>query len=288
MATGSSNPTVRRRELARRLRELRLTAGRSVDEVAKELMCSAAKVSRLETGERGVQQRDIRDLCRFYGVSDAERDYLMKLAQEAAKRGWWQDFGSLDQQVATFVALESAAKEIRFAQGMILPGLLQTAEFTRELLPHLRSPGEMNATRVEEAVRLRERRQQRLLNGDVRFTTVVDQAAFARVVGSAGVMWRQLDWLIELCDLPSVSIQVVPFGVGPHPVLEGSFQYLSLGAPGEDEMVFVEGLLGAFLIDDREQVRRYCEIFHFLSQDVALSVDDSLEWIHKERVKWAV
>lgn len=287
MAAGSSNPTVRRRELARRLRDLRLAAGKSLDDVAQELMCSTAKVSRMETGERTAQQRDIRDLCRFYGVSDTERDVLMKLAREATQRGWWQDYGSLDQQNATFVALESAAEEIRFAQGMIFPGLLQTAEFTRALLPRLRPPGEMTQEKIEETVRLREHRQRRLLSGEVQFATVVDQAAFARLVGSPEVMRRQLDWMIELCELPLASVQVIPFGVGPHPVLEGSFQYMRIGAPGEDEMVFVEGLLGTFLIDEETRVRHYSTIFRYLSEDVALTAADSLEWIRKERARWA-
>lgn len=285
MASPLSNPTIRRRELARRLRELRLAAGKSVDEVAQELMCSAAKVSRMETGERGVQQRDIRDLCRFYGLGVAERDHLMRLAQEAAKRGWWHDFSSMDQQVVNYVALEAAATEIRYAQVLLLPGLLQTAEYTRALLPHLRVPGEMAAEVVEQTVELRARRQQRLLAGEVVLKAVIDESAFRRKVGTARVMLAQLDRLIEATCAGGVTVQVIPFDAGPHPALEGSFQYMCLGDELED-IVFVEGSNGYFLLEDPRQVLSYAQVHAHLSK-VALDVEASRAWMQRERDAWA-
>jgi transcriptional regulator with XRE-family HTH domain len=286
MSTRSSaNPTVRRRELARRLRELRVAAGASLDDVAKELMCSTAKVSRMETGERAVQPRDLRDLCRFYAVSDAVRDDLTRLAREAAQRGWWQDFGSLDQQVATFVALESAATEIRQAINAVLPGLIQLPEFTRSLIPHLRPPGEMTPEIVEAAVRLRQVRQERLLSRDMTFACVVDEAAFRRTVGSPAIMFSQVERLIDLVNDSLVTFQVIPFSAGPHPNLEGSFQHMHVD-PVEPDVVFVEGLLGTFLIEDPIHVAHYGDIFGYLSADVALSPDKSLRWLSEERGRW--
>jgi transcriptional regulator with XRE-family HTH domain len=110
MATPSS-PTARRFELARRLKELREQAGKSLADVAEELACSLAKASRIETGQRSVQALDIKVLSRFYGVSAQVQEELTTLAAEARKRGWWQDFRTLNEQTQTFIGLESAAVE---------------------------------------------------------------------------------------------------------------------------------------------------------------------------------
>src|SRR5215469_1317170 len=64
------SPTLRRRELGALLRSLRLAQGLTVEQVAEHLLCSPSKVSRLETGQRGATLRDVRDLCRIYGVTD--------------------------------------------------------------------------------------------------------------------------------------------------------------------------------------------------------------------------
>ena len=67
MAVG---PTVRQRQLGMRLRAIRIEKGLSVDAVAKELECSPSKISRLETASRRPNPRDVRDVCKFYGLDD--------------------------------------------------------------------------------------------------------------------------------------------------------------------------------------------------------------------------
>jgi transcriptional regulator with XRE-family HTH domain len=285
MATAAPNPTVRRLELAARLRDLRTSAGKSLEDVASELMCSTAKISRLETGERGIQPRDVRDLCRFYGVTNRERDELIKLAEEARKPGWWQDFRGLDRQAATFVALESAATEIRFAHATILPGLLQTTDYARALVPALRPPGGMPPDVVDEVIRLRELRQGRVVEAGVSYRAVVDEAAFRRVVGSPAIMLAQMQRLLDVGSLDNVSLQVMPFSAGPHPVLEGNFQHMRLGASLAD-VVFVEGLLGMFVIDDADHVGRYREIWEHLCADVAMTESATAEWLEAECREW--
>lgn len=66
----ATSPTVRQRELGKRLRELRNQHGVTVEEVAERLLCSATKISRLETGARRPNLRDVRDLCGLYDVDD--------------------------------------------------------------------------------------------------------------------------------------------------------------------------------------------------------------------------
>jgi transcriptional regulator with XRE-family HTH domain len=139
MSAPKSSPTVRRWELAAALRALRLEAGLSIEDVASELMCSPAKVSRLETAGRGIQPRDVRDLCRLYKVGDSDSDRLMALAVEAKRPTWWQGLHSLPPETTAFIDLEGAAESFRSLAVGRLHGLLQTEAYTRHLL-HQNTP----------------------------------------------------------------------------------------------------------------------------------------------------
>jgi transcriptional regulator with XRE-family HTH domain len=283
----SSNPTARRWELAARLRQLRLDAGRSVDEAAAELMCSAAKISRMETAGRGVQPRDVRDLCRFYGVSDAIRDDLIQAASDARKPGWWQDFRTLDEQVATFIGLETAAEELKFFDPLRLVGLFQTPEYTTALIRNLRPTGELTEQWIAEMVAVRSKRQERMHSEHLRVHAITDEAALRRPVGGPAVMLEQIDRLLTDALLPNVTLQIVPFSVGPYPGLDGSFQHLRFPAGQLDGVVFVEGLLGNFLLDKPVDVDRYLTVFDDISSRFALPAEQTVEWLRALRAEYA-
>jgi transcriptional regulator with XRE-family HTH domain len=282
VAASSPNPTVSRLELAARLRELRIQADKSIDDAAAELMCSVAKISRMETGGRGVQPRDIRDLCRLYGVSSDVQDELTRLAGDARKTGWWQrDFRTLDEPTTTLIGLETGATEVRIYDAMRVPGLLQTPEFTRAFIPALRPPGELTPQWINDTVAVRERRQQRVQSGELRLHAIVDEAALSRPVGgedAPAIMRHQLERLIEDAGRPNVRIQVIPFDVGPHPGLEVSFQHMALSRI--DAHVYVDGgFMGNFLVDKSEEVVHYRTIFDDLSARVALDEDTTVGWL---------
>jgi transcriptional regulator with XRE-family HTH domain len=273
------NPTAHRRELAGRLRQLRIRAGLSVDEVAAELMCSAAKVSRMETAGRGVQARDIRDLSNLYGLSTTTQDELMQLTKDAKKAGWWQSFDTLEERRATFLGLENAASSVRVVEGLRIPGLFQTADFTAAFLPHMRPPGELERAWIDDAAAARVQRQRRVQSGELAVHAIIDEAALRRVVGRREVMREQLARLIRDAALPNVTIQVIPFGNGPHPGLDGSFNFLSFAGRRLADIVFVEGLLGDFVLDKPAEVERYRGVFEDLETRFALGEAESIRWL---------
>ena len=159
-----ANPTFRRRELGLRLRELRLQAAMTVEDVAARLLCSPSKISRQETGQRATSLRDVRDLCAIYGVSDpAEQDHLMSLARDAQQRGWWQEYDDLgNRRDYTYIGLEDQAARISIYHPSSVPALLQTEDYAgaliRGMLPRI------NDNALSERVEARLSRQSNTFN----------------------------------------------------------------------------------------------------------------------------
>ena len=279
MAT--SSPTARRYQLAGRLKQLRMAAGKTPQEVATELECSTAKVSRMETGQRPVQGLDIKVLCRFYEVSPEIQAELMALATEARRPGWWQDFGTLDEQTQTFVGLESAAEAQIQLEVVRIPGLLQTSDYTRTWVERMRPPGFWQPGDLDQIVTVRLRRQQRVASGELQLSAVIDEAAFARRLTPLNLMADQAEHLLAVAEWPNVHLQVVPFDAGPHPGLDGSFQLLDFPAGGLHSTVFVEAQYGNLVIDKRDIVSRYRDVYQDVSETVALTTEDTKAWLHR-------
>lgn len=273
------SPTVRRRELGAMLRALRNERGLTVDQVAAELLCSPSKVSRMETGQRGATPRDIRDLCDLYGVTEADdRERLMTLAREGKQQGWWQSF---ELPHSTFVGLEQAAISMKIFHSAVVPGLLQTAGYTRALHQAYRPPLEPEI--IEQRVEERLTRQQQVFDRaePPLIEIVMDEAVLHRPVGGAAVIGEQLGRIAEVGARKEVTVQILPFEVGAHPALESDFIILEFNGKAAD-MVYVEGLAGQIYLDRPQDVERYRQVFDRL-RVVAESPKDSDTRIAKIR-----
>jgi transcriptional regulator with XRE-family HTH domain len=277
---------VSRLELAARLRELRQQAGKSLEDAAAELMCSVAKISRMETGGRGVQPRDVRDLSRLYQVSDPVRNELTELMVNSKVSGWWQDFRTLDEQMATVIALEDAAGELRQFEALRVPGLLQSAAFTEALVRNLRPPGNLTEEEIAEIIAMRGRRQKRIESGELRLNAVIDEASVRRPIGDPLIMRDQIDRLIAETERPNVNLQLIPFERGPHPGLDGSFQHMVFSGRRLDAMVYIENVHGNFVLDRNRETSYYRTVFDDLSSHYALDADATHRWLTVQRETW--
>ena len=247
----------------------------TVDQVAEHLLCSPSKVSRMETGQRGATQRDVRDLCDLYGIASAvERERLMTLAKESRQQGWWQSY---DLDYATYVGLEEAAVSLRYFQSSIVPGILQTPGYARAM--HEGGFQEYPPGRIDEHVDVRMRRK-RLLTRDppLQVSVVLDEAVLHRVVGAPAVMAEQLTHLVELAKLPSVTIQIIRFSAGAHPAMDSMFDILDFGESTTPSLVYVEGLMGLLYLERTQDVSRYVLVFELL-RTIALTPEESIELI---------
>ena len=247
------SPTIRRRELGALLKALRTERGWTAEQVAGRLGMSASKLSRLETGHRGASARDINQLCDLYGIDGEQRQRLLELAREGKQRAWWQPLGL---PYSTYIGLEAEAASIwDFGVGVV-PGLLQAPDYARAIV-RATLPG-LAPEAVEQRVQGRMTRQQLLFRDDgPRFEAVIDESVLYRVVGSPTVMRVQLERLLKLSDLPSVTLRVIPYEAGALPGGSNKFIIISFALPIVSDVVFIEGLTGDLYLDDPADVETY-------------------------------
>jgi transcriptional regulator with XRE-family HTH domain len=277
--TGTS-PTVRQRELGKRLRELRNQHNMTVEEVAENLLCSATKISRLETGARRPNPRDVRDLCRLYGLDESTTAKLMRLARGAREPGWWTKYEDLD--LAPYIGLEQDATVITCFSVYYMPGLLQTADYARAVI--LAIAPKMAPDITQQRVEARMRRQQLLEEDDPpHYHVLLDEAVLRRRVGGSAVMAAQLDKVLDAQRRAKAIIRVIPFGIGAYAGMDGYFNLLEFEeGSGQSPFVFVEGLSSNKNLERDADVARYRETIDYL-RNLALTPEESMQRITEIR-----
>ncbi|NMO88622.1 helix-turn-helix transcriptional regulator [Actinomycetospora sp. TBRC 11914] len=252
--------TLRRKELGRRLRELRTAGSWTMEDAARVLHCSTAKISRLESGTRSASVRDVRDLCGFYKLADNEIAELEELARQSHQSSWWQSYSLT---YGTFIGLEQSAETISEYATLIVPGLLQTYDFAKSVVSTLEPS--LTELVVEDRAKARIARQEILEQNDPPdLWSIIDELALFRVVGSETIMERQIEHLIEISRLPNVHLQIIP-------VTEGLYQgypfHFTLHEFSQEDMrpvVYVEGQSGDLYLERGDETSKYRRLFNEL------------------------
>jgi transcriptional regulator with XRE-family HTH domain len=280
--TGTS-PTARQRELGTRLRGLRNEHNLTVEDVAERLLCSATKISRLETGARRPSLRDVRDLCGIYEVDASTSAELMSLAKEARAAGWWTQYDDLN--LDPLIGLEDAATTITCYSMFYMPGLLQTREYAQGIISIV-AP-KMDPHVVQQRVDARLRRQQ-LLSRDSgpRYNVLLDENVIRRGVGDPELIAAQLEKVLNTINAGRAVVQVIPFSAGAYATADGYFVLLEF----EDRadlwpVVYIEGLAGNQYLDRKGDIARYRECIDYLKAR-ALSPQESESLIAKTRADY--
>ena len=275
------SPTIRQRELGMRLREFRTAKGLTVEDVAKELLCSPTKISRAETGARRATLRDVRDLCQIYGVDAETSAELMELAREARQPGWWTKYDDL--KITPFIGMEQAATAITCFGMYFVPALLQTEDYAREIIKGIvpKIGEDILAQRVEA----RMIRQKLLYQPKPpKYRALLDEAVLHRQVGGPPVMKAQLEKVLSLMREERAAVQVIPYEVGAYGAIDSNFDYLEFGGTMLPDLVFVEGLVSCLYLERPEELERYREALDYL-RDEALNPRDSARKIEEIRDK---
>lgn len=268
-----SSPTMRMRQLGMELRRLRDLAGKSQAEAAAWINKTDTTISKYETGARRIDVGNLRSLSQLYDVDAALVAFLERLARESGERGWWADYGTtVPDWFRDFIGMETVASEVWTYESEPFPGLLQAEEYARAVVP---------THSAERVTKLRATRQKRLVDDNPLILRVVlNEAVLCRVVGGPEVMRRQIRHVIDTARLPNVTIQVLPFSVGFHPAMTGSFAALRFPETPTMNTVYVQIQGGALYVEKPPDVDRYTATFERLTE-LALDEEETIAFLEQ-------
>lgn len=253
----SQGPTALRIVLGNQLRQLREASGITAGAAGHAIRASHAKISRMELGRVGFKERDVADLLTLYGITDErDRGAFMALARQANVPGWWHHYSDiLPSWFEMYLGLEQASSVIRTYEPQLVPGLLQTEEVARAVI-ELGNP-DLSEADIGRRVALRMKRQLVLTQPQApNLWGVIDEAALWRIDGRAA-MRDQIQHLIDMAELPNVTLQVMPFYSGAHAAVGGPFTILRFSEPDLPDLVYLEQLTSALYLDKSEDVQHY-------------------------------
>ena len=280
-----SAPTVRRRRLGAKLRTLRVDLDLTLDDVAAKSdgRITVAKLSRLETARSAAKASDVEMLLDLYGAEAELRSALLGLTREGARRGWWHSYrGVLSPVYEDLISLEAEAASVRSWQIGVIPGLLQTGEYAREIITATAMSAAVEA-RIDALVEVRLARQAVLTRETpVELWAIIDEGALRTQFVGEGVMNDQLARLQTLSRRPNINIQILPADAPPHVGQTGAFSILGFEEHTDLDVVHIESLASALYVEAREDVGVYRDGFERL-RAAALSVEASADRIAEIR-----
>jgi transcriptional regulator with XRE-family HTH domain len=245
----------RARALAAELRDLRRQAKLNTREAAKRIGISSASLNRSELGTRMPPPEEVSALMAIYGVTGLAKERVLTLARSANPTGWWEIGNkALPKQLPTLITFESQATRIIHFQPLVVPGLLQTHGYMRALMHSGGIPDED----AEPRLATRAGRQTGLTRKNPpRYTAIMDEAVLRRPFGGRAVMAEQIRRIIELAELPNVTVQVIPFERGGYPIY-GPFLLLKFAKALD--IVHLEHKQASGFLDDPEDTAPFQQL----------------------------
>jgi transcriptional regulator with XRE-family HTH domain len=277
------SPAVQRRRLRAELRRARLEAGLTQEQVAKAMDWSLSKLIRIENGATaGISTNDLKAILLHYGITDeAHTAEFLALARASRERSWWSAYREIaPARLIQLIEYEEAANISRNFQSLVVPGMLQTAEYARASIVQL-APG-MPPTQVHPRVEIRMKRQELLTRPEVPLMFfIMDEAVVRRLVGGKDVMRQQLQRMIDVAEMSQVTIEVIPFSAGVLPGMQAPFVIYEFPDVADDDVLYQENPSGDLLSrDDPEETLSFRESFERL-REASLGPDGTVEFLRE-------
>ncbi|MER5222639.1 helix-turn-helix domain-containing protein [Streptomyces flaveus] len=267
-----TRPTARQLRLGAELKKLREQAGMTLNEAGAVIGMGRVHLTHVESGRTPLASDRMRTLCTAYGVTSSTYvESLVSLA-EANGKGWWSSYrDQLPASALDLAELEEASTELRSYESLFLPGLFQVSAYTRSIFEA--SDAVRTTAEIEEAVHFRQERQ-RILTADQppHLHAVIHEAALHMRFGGTAVMREQLLRLVELAELPHVTIQFVPFTAVAVSALTTPFCHIASHG-GELETVLMEHPAQSMFLHGADEVTKYRRQFDRLSTAALPPID---------------
>ncbi|THV41306.1 helix-turn-helix domain-containing protein [Glycomyces buryatensis] len=271
----SKRPTWRARWLGRKLRELRENKDLPVKDVCDYMGVRQPTVNRYETGQYPVKPHDLETLLDLYGVDDIdERVQLLRLAQSVTQRGWWDAYVS--SEFADFLWAESQAETIKAFALDTWPGLIQSPEFAKALISQ--GPQSDNTEEATKLLKARVMRGATLRKADApEAKFLIHESILSQNEAGREVTAAQLRYVLELANLPNVSVRIFPAESWAHTVatIGTSFRILEMREAWPMLMQVVTPIGG--VVDEGEDVESFADAYDALWNEHSLGDEDTID-----------
>ena len=231
------------------LRDIRNGCGMSLEVVCNQLMWAQSKLSRMETGEQCISDVDLGAVLAIYGVHGEERRRLLRLAERQDDPGRWELMPPQAPAPGTLLRLEQKTTAIVNGQPLVVPGLVQTADYARVVI----RAGNALPERVEARVEARLARQFILTKDDPpKADLILDETALRRVVGNGKIMARQMRAILEVAERPNVRLWIVPHGRGGSAGFDSPFYLMHFHRA--NSVVLLENMTSGIFLEGKDEI----------------------------------
>ncbi|MGI8332906.1 helix-turn-helix domain-containing protein [Actinomadura scrupuli] len=211
-----TSPFVRRRRLATELRALREERGLTADQVSRLIHQSRMKISKLENAHIRPDLADVMKILDVLGVTGDKWHEVVRIARDAAERGWWDSYGdAMGDRQRIYADIESGARTIREYKPGVMPGLLQTPEYTWALIERAKAEGPFDYV-AERLAQARLQRQRAVFHPDGPvYELILDEVGVRRFSVPPEIMHRQLHHVIKMAETEAkFTVRVFPLVTG--------------------------------------------------------------------------
>jgi transcriptional regulator with XRE-family HTH domain len=258
-----------------RLIQARKATGRNQEEVADLAGVDRTTVGKWERGESTPQPNQRTAYAEALGVTLQELNAMLSSIP--------QGVGEMPEWLSTYLGMEQSATEIETYEPRAVYGLLQTPRYVEAIVSRVGVSGASD-TYVQSAIEQRLHRQKRVRNHELNLSVLQPESSLRLRIGDASVMAEQLDTLVELSQLPNVTVRVTTFDVGQYEARRlGAFSIMS--HPWGTPRVHIEGYGGGRFIHDAEEVGYFRAAFEQASK-LALSTEKSRNFIRELAEEW--
>lgn len=273
--TTERDTTAREREIGDELKRLRVRADLTAADLSKRVGFSASKISRMESGARGVTEIDATLFAANCGASRKEVLHLVGLVREADDGYRLRPHEErLSDELPSLIVNEAAATEIIEFEPLVVPGLLQIEGYARALF---RWPNQLTAEQVEGGVAARMTRQRLLRRRDSPYTTFyVHEGVLRSQVAEPAIMHEQILHLLLSSSLPRCAVRIIPSRHCPQGVLGTGFRVMRYRE--HRPTIYVENHISSLFLEKTEDVEVYRKL---LAQVAGFALDggESREWL---------
>ncbi|MGC0416129.1 helix-turn-helix domain-containing protein [Embleya sp. AB8] len=282
----SATPALCRLQLGAEMRRLRHEAGLKSSQVAKRLLWSPSKVTRVEYGDNSVvDPEDATMLCDLFGADAETRRLLIDYAMVTkTKQDRWASAGehpAVRPTLHAFIGLEASAAVVRCYASDHVPGLLQTEAYARAT--HRAAPTKSSTEAIEQGVAARMARKEVLHREEapLELLVILNESVLHRHAGGPAVAREQLEHIADVSTLDNVRVQVMPFSLGIHTGMNGPFTIIRFArASASRPIVYLENMASNWVVAQESIIDNYEHIFGEL-QALAPSPQEARKMIHE-------